>query len=164
MAEKKNKFFSRFGTGRERDGEESEPETSDEEQEIKRRDFFHSGNEKKGSWLSESGEGQLTIDVYQTENDIIIKSTIAGVQPEDLDVEITKDMVTIRGRRERDEEILQENYYYQECYWGGFSRSVILPADIDADNAEATLKNGILTMRLPKLEKTKTKKVRVRTA
>lgn len=72
-------------------------------------------------------------------------------------------MVTIKGTRVKDEEVPEESYYYQECYWGPFSRSVILPLDVDADKTAATIKNGILTVRLPKLEKTKTKKIRVRT-
>jgi len=111
-------------------------------------------------WLPDS-EGQLTIDVYQTPSHVVIKSTIAGVKPEDLDITITNDMVTIRGKREKDEEIRTEDYYYQECYWGSFSRSVILPVDVQADEAEAGLKNGILTIKLPKIEKVKTKKIRV---
>lgn len=110
----------------------------------------------------EEGEGQLTIDVYQTENDIIIKSTVAGISADDIDITVTGDMVTIRGTRHRDEEVPQENYYYQECYWGAFSRSVILPVDIDAERIDAAMKNGILTIRLPKLEKEKTKKLKVR--
>jgi len=108
------------------------------------------------------GEGQLTIDVYQTENDIVIKSTVAGVSAEDIDITITNDMVTIRGERKCDEEVPEENYYYQECYWGPFSRSVILPVDIDADRIDASIKNGILTVRLPKIEKEKTRKLKVR--
>ena len=115
-------------------------------------------------WLEEAEggeEGQLTIDVYQTDSDIIIKSTIAGVNPENIDVSITNDMVTIRGKRIKDEEVIAENYYYQELYWGAFSRSVILPVEIDADRAKATIKNGILSIKLPKSEKVKTKKIRV---
>lgn len=107
-------------------------------------------------------EGQLTIDVYQTETDIVIKSTIAGVKPEDLDVAINNDMVTIKGERKQEEVVDGENYYYQECYWGGFSRSVVLPVDVMVDKAEAALKNGILTIRLPKAQTNKTKKIQVR--
>src|SRR4030042_2152976 len=81
------------------------------------------------NWAGDS-EGQLTIDVYQTDNDIVIKSTIAGVKPEDLDVSINNDMVTIRGDRKSEEKVETENYYYQECYWGTFSRSVILPVEV----------------------------------
>lgn len=111
---------------------------------------------------SVEAEGQLTIDVYQTDEDVVIKSTIAGVKPEDLDVNINNDMVTIKGDRTQDEEIDPENYYYQECYWGPFSRSVILPVEIVADKAEATMKNGILTLRLPKADTTKSRKIQVR--
>jgi len=116
-------------------------------------------------WVSSSNndvEGQLTIDVYQTETDIVIKSTIAGVKPEDLDVAINNDMVTIRGERKNEEIVGSENYYYQECYWGSFSRSVVLPVDIVSEKAEASLKNGILTIRLPKADTNKTKKIQVR--
>ena len=107
-------------------------------------------------------EGQLTIDVYQTDDDIVIKSTIAGVKPEDLDVNINNDMITIRGERKQDEEIDPENYYYQECYWGPFSRSVILPIEIVAEKTEASMKNGILTLRMPKADTTRTRKIQVR--
>ena len=116
--------------------------------------------EEQDEWLPES-EGQLTIDVYQTPADIVIKSTIAGVSPEDLDITITNDMVTIKGKREKDEEIQNDNYYYQECYWGAFSRSVILPVDVETEKAEAVMKNGILTIKLPKIEKITTKKIKV---
>jgi len=115
------------------------------------------------SWFeeAETEEGQLTVDVYQTDQDIVIKSTIAGVKPEDIDISINNDMVTIRGRRTKDEEVKTENYFYQELYWGMFSRSIILPVEVDADKAKATIKNGILTIKLPKSEKTKIKKINV---
>src|SRR3989344_1149397 len=116
---------------------------------------------EKEDWPVES-EGQLTVDVYQTPNEIVIKSTIAGVKPENIDINITNDMVTIKGRREKDEEVKSENYYYQECYWGPFSRSIILPVDVEADRAGASMKNGILTLKLPKVEKVKTKKILVK--
>jgi HSP20 family protein len=113
-------------------------------------------------WLTES-EGQLTIDVYQTPNEVVIKSTIAGVKPEDIDITMTNDMITIKGNREKDEEVKEEDYYYQECYWGPFSRSVILPVDVEVDQSDASMKNGILTIRLPKIEKVKTKKITIKT-
>jgi len=118
---------------------------------------------KEKSWLEEADteEGQLTIDVYQTDQDIVIKSTIAGVKPEDIDISINNDMVTVRGKRAKEEQISTENYYYQELYWGTFSRSIILPVEIDPDRTKATIKNGILTVKLPKTEKTKVKKINV---
>jgi len=113
---------------------------------------------KNEDWLNES-EGQLTIDVYQTPSEIVIKSTIAGVKPEDIDITMANDMITIKGTRQKDEEAKEEDYYYQECYWGPFSRSVILPVDVEVDQAQASMKNGILTIRLPKIEKVKTRKI-----
>lgn len=115
-----------------------------------------------GSMADDNAEGQLTIDVYQTDNDIVIKSTIAGVKPEDLDVSINNDMVTVKGERKNEEIVENGNYYYQECYWGSFSRSVLLPVDVIPEKADAALKNGILTIRLPKADTTKTKKIQVR--
>lgn len=118
---------------------------------------------KPKEWLLDATEGQLSLDVYQTESDIVIKSTVAGITADDIDITITNDMLTVKGARSRDEEVMPEDYYYQECYWGPFSRSVILPADVEADLIKATLKNGILTIRLPKSEKVKTKKISINT-
>ncbi len=114
------------------------------------------------SSAEDNADGQLTIDVYQTDTDIVIKSTIAGVKPEDLDVSINNDMVSIKGERKNEEVVEHGNYYYQECYWGSFSRSVLLPVDVIPEKADAALKNGILTIRLPKADTTKTKKIQVR--
>src|SRR3990167_11362788 len=94
-------------------------------------------------WLDEDyEEGQLSVDVYQTKDAIVIKSTIAGVKPEDIDISINNDMVTIRGKREFDDSVQEDDYFYQECYWGGFSRSIILPVEIQPDKVQANLKNG----------------------
>lgn len=111
---------------------------------------------------SEEQEGQLTVDVFQDDQNIVIQSTIAGVAPEDLDVSITNDMVTIRGERRQMFEADPEDYFYQECYWGTFSRSIILPVEIDADRAEAKIKNGILTIRIPKANAAVTRKLKVK--
>jgi|SRR3990167_2048199 len=112
-------------------------------------------------WISEY-EGQLTLDVYQTKDNVVIKSTIAGVKSEDLDITIANDMVTIKGERKKEEEAKEEDYFYQECYWGSFSRSIILPVDIDVEGVEADLKDGILTVILPKAAKAKTKKIKIK--
>ena len=113
------------------------------------------------SWDAEV-KGQLTIDVYQTTDAIVIKSTIAGVGNDELDISIDNDMVTIQGERTNCDEVQDGDYYYQECYWGSFSRSVILPCDVKAEEAEAELKNGILTITLPKANTTKAKKIEVK--
>ena len=112
----------------------------------------------------EEQEGQLTVDVFQDDANIIIQSTVAGVSPDDLDVSITNDMVTIRGERRRMYDVKDQDYFYQECYWGTFSRSVILPVEIDADNAEAKMKNGVLTIRIPKANIAVTRKLKVKDA
>ena len=95
-------------------------------------------------------EGQLAIDVFQTEKKIIIKSTIAGVKPEDLKISLHNDLLTIKGQRATKEEIKEEDYLYRECYWGAFSRSIILPAEVDNKRVEAELENGVLTITLYK--------------
>ena len=98
-------------------------------------------------------EGQLAVDVYQDKGNIVIRSTIAGVEPTDIDITFDNDMITIRGKRKKDTTIQQGDYFYQECYWGGFSRSIILPVDVETDKIKATIKNGILTIILPKTKK-----------
>lgn len=112
-------------------------------------------------WMTDY-EGALNIDMYQTKDNVIIKSTIAGVRPDDIDITVANDMVTIQGSRSREEKISDDDYFYQECYWGGFSRSVIVPVDIDSEHIEADLKDGILTVIVPKAAKAKTKKVKVK--
>ena len=97
-------------------------------------------------------EGQLSIDVYQTDKKIIVKSTIAGVKPEDLKIVLHNDLLTIKGARHADQEIREENYLYRECYWGSFSRSIILPSEVDNKKVEAELENGVLTITLYKSE------------
>ncbi|MBI4084961.1 MAG: Hsp20/alpha crystallin family protein [Candidatus Liptonbacteria bacterium] len=132
-------------------------------------DAFEAEGESDEVTLSEKpsdggleSEGKLTIDVYQTPAEIIVESAIAGVKPEDIDISVSSDSITIRGERRHDEEIRDEDYFYQECYWGRFSRSVILPEEVDPDNASVSFKNGVLKVKLPKLNRKKTKKLKVK--
>ena len=118
-------------------------------------------SQKDEEWMNDY-EGALNIDMYQTKDNVIIKSTIAGVRPDDIDITVANDMVTIKGSRSREEKVTQDDYFYQECYWGSFSRSVIVPVDIDSEEIEADLKDGILTVIIPKAAKAKTKKVKVK--
>ncbi|KKT27913.1 MAG: hypothetical protein A3F50_01385 [Candidatus Yanofskybacteria bacterium RIFCSPHIGHO2_12_FULL_44_29b] len=106
-------------------------------------------------------EGQLTVDVVETDDEIIIQSPVAGASSEDIDISVTQDMVTIRGLRHAEFERKTSKYHHQELFWGGFSRSIILPVDVDSDGAKAGVKNGLLTIRLPKLERIKTKKIKI---
>lgn len=107
-------------------------------------------------------EGELTVDIYDEGDAIVIQSTVAGVKPEDLDVSITNDTVTIRGRRERAHEVSGDAYYYKELFWGTFSRQVILPEEVEEDEAEASLKHGLLSIRLPKKRRGVVQKLKVK--
>ncbi len=120
------------------------------------------GSEKE----AEAADGQLTVDVYRDGDDIIIESAIAGIDPDaDLEVNIKRDTVEIKGKRERSHSVTDSDYYYQECFWGTFSRMVLLPEEVDPDSSKATFENGILTVRMPLLtSKKKGRKVKVATA
>ncbi|PIP46607.1 MAG: hypothetical protein COX15_00155, partial [Candidatus Colwellbacteria bacterium CG23_combo_of_CG06-09_8_20_14_all_42_19] len=113
--------------------------------------------------INEETEGQLTVDVYQTPDEIIVESTIAGVEPENIDIDVTSESVTVRGERKREQRVDEADYFYQECFWGKFSRSIILPQEIDPDKAYSNIKSGILTIHLPKIYRNKSRKVKVKT-
>jgi HSP20 family protein len=119
-------------------------------------------NLEKKNWIEEEiEEGELLVDVYQSGANIVIRSTIAGVRPEDIDIDINNDMITIRGRRKEELVAEEEDFFYKECYWGGFSRSIILPCEVQANKVKASLKNGVLTVTLPKVKNRKAVKVSV---
>ena len=110
----------------------------------------------------EDEDARLTVDVYNTPTEIIIKTMVAGVKPDDLDVLITRDSVTIRGNRVEDRTVSEEDYYHRELYWGSFARTIDLPEEVDVDGAEAAEKHGMLILNLPKLDKNRQTKLRVR--
>lgn len=104
------------------------------------------------AWL-QSDEGQLSVDVIETPEAILIRSAIAGVLPSDLDISVTNDVVTIRGKRAPVcEERSDATVHVSECFWGSFSRSVVLPCRVRAEGTDAVIKNGVLTVTLPKAE------------
>ena len=143
-------------------GEEEEEIMSLESKSRERVERVEKTKPAKSDWMNEEEEGQLAVDMFQMPNEIIIQAVVAGVKPDELDVSITQDMVTIRGSRQKQREISTEDHYYQELYWGSFSRSILLPQEVDAETSEATLKNGLLTIRLPKLDKDRVQKLRVK--
>ena len=108
-------------------------------------------------------EGELPVDMYQTDDAITIRALVAGVSPGELDISITRDMVTIRGVREEYQEAHDDNYYHRELFWGSFSRTLLLPEEVAIDEAEAQEKHGLLEIRLPKLDKHRTTQLKVRT-
>jgi HSP20 family protein len=107
-------------------------------------------------------EGELAVDVYETAHEIVVKAPIAGIDGnEDLDITVADDIVTIRGERKEEKEVQKDAYHAQECYWGAFSRMITLPKKVLAEEAKAEFKKGILTIRLPKAEANKVKKLTV---
>ncbi len=128
---------------------------------LQKNNFFLNQPDQKDAvqdWFS--GEGQLSCDVYQTNDSIVVKSTIAGVDPSNLDISVSNDILTIRGFREMSEEVAEADFFSRECYWGSFSRSIVLPQEINSKRVSAGMKNGVLTIKLPKKYKTTSIKIR----
>lgn len=161
MAKDKRSFFEKLtGTVR----------MDEDERDIEERSVAskHPKAAKRGddeSWMDDETEkdAELTVDVYATPDMIVVKSMIAGVRPEDLDVSITRDSVTIRGKREEERVSQSDDYLLRELYWGSFSRTVSLPEEVDVDEAEAIEKHGLLILKLPKLDKRRLSKLKVKT-
>lgn len=157
MSKEKRSFFERL-TG--------SVSIEDEAKEIAKEEHRRTpaaSSERENAWMEEENEdAQLTIDVYQTPTEIIVKSIVAGVKPDDLSISITRDMVTIKGKREENREVTDDEYFYKELYWGSFSRTVMLPQEVDPEEAEAIEKHGLLIIRMPKLDKEKQTKLKVR--
>lgn len=146
----KRSFFERL-TGAVRLEEENDSEES-----------IPVSHDGKPSIFDEPEEAQLTVDVYNTPSEIVIKTMVAGVKPEDLDVSITRDSVTIRGERGEERTVTEQDYLHRELYWGAFSRTINLPEEVDVDEAEASEKYGMLILRLPKVDKNRQAKLKVR--
>ncbi len=108
------------------------------------------------------GGGELPLDMYQTANDVVVKAALPGVKPEEVDISITGDTLTIRGEHKEEQEVKQEDYFYKEHRFGSFSRSVTIPVQVKSDKAEATFDNGILTLTLPKAEEIKPRQIKVK--
>ncbi len=108
-------------------------------------------------------EGQLSVDVYQTDNDIVIIAPVAGATAETLSISITDDVITIKGRREMPvpDKLKRDDFYIEECFWGNFSRSIVLPAAVDTNNVEANFKNNVLQVRIPKTERVRTRIIQI---
>lgn len=111
---------------------------------------------------SERAEGHLPVDMYQTPTDIVIRTFVAGVRPDEMNVSISRDMVVIEGSREERSEASGPDYFNQELFWGTFSRTIMLPQEVDVDGAQASSKDGLLSITLPKLDRTRQTKLKVR--
>ncbi len=114
------------------------------------------------NWMIEEEEGQLNVDVYQTPTEIIVQTMVAGVRPEDLSITIARDMITVRGKREENKTITEDNFFIKELYWGTFSRTILLPQEVEPEEAEAIEKHGLLVIKMPKIDKEKKTSLRVK--
>ena len=151
----KNSFFDKLkgimNVGS-KENDDSEIEEEGEETEL------------ENSIMDGEEEGQLAVDMCQTPSEIIIKTMVAGVKPEDLDISITRDMVTIRGKRVEIYDSADNDFFHKELYWGAFSRTIILPAEVEIEEAEASEKHGLLTLVLPKIDKNRQSKLKIKTS
>ena len=109
-----------------------------------------------------NGEGQLPVDVFQTPSDIVVRAFVAGVPAGELNISISRDMVEISGARAEHEQVSDHDFFTRELFWGSFTRSILLPQEIDVDSASATSRDGLLTIVLPKLDKARQTKLRVK--
>lgn len=115
-----------------------------------------------GRRLAPTVRATLAVDMYETDEDVVVKAALPGVDPEDVDVSVTGNTLTIEGQTEAEEEVEEENYVCRERTSGAYARSLSLPVTVKADEAEAEYKNGVLTLRLPKVEEVKPKAIEIK--
>jgi HSP20 family protein len=155
MFKKKKSLFERLSGAREHDDDDFE--------DVPVQDGSSSrvSTPKEASEPARS-EGHLPVDMYQTPSEIVIRSFVAGVRADELNVSISRDMVVIEGSREERSDVTGPDYFSQELFWGSFSRSITLPQEVDVENCTASAKDGLLTITLPKLDRARQTKLRVR--
>ena len=112
--------------------------------------------------VSEDADGELPIDMYETDDSIVIQAFVAGVRPDDLEITITRDSVTIRGNRAQEGRILDEDYVHHELFWGSFARKVALPDEVIIDEADAQERHGLLQIVLPRLDKHRSARLNIK--
>jgi len=159
MENRKRSFFERL-TG---------SVNNDEEEIASRKNYLgknikgNNEDKKNNNWIEEENEeAELSVDVYQTPTDIVVQTMIAGVRPEDLELSIARDIITISGKREENRNIDEENYFTKELYWGKFSRTISLPIEVEPEEVEATEKHGLVTVKIKKVDKEKKNSVKVK--
>ena len=157
MENKKRSFFERL-TG-----------SINAEEEVIKKNYLgknikeNNKDKKNSSWIEEENEeAELSVDVYQTPTDIVVQTMVAGVKPEDLELSISRDIITISGKREENRNIDEENYFTKELYWGKFSRTISLPVEVEPEEVEATERHGLITIKIKKVDKEKKNTVKVR--
>lgn len=165
MKKKKRSFFEKITGSVKMDEFNDELEMEDDSYENDRQNYSNYDDEEDMSLSEQPTEmGQLSVDVINQPDEIVIRAMVAGVKPHDLDVQISRDMVTITGTREELEEISEQDYYHRELYWGSFSRNILLPEEVDVEEAAAEEKHGLLELHLPKIDKHKKTKLQVKSS
>ncbi len=118
--------------------------------------------EQKENWLGDNAVGELAIDAYETNKYIVVQSPIAGITSDNIEISLEDGMLIIKGKREKPADTDKiKKYLYQECFWGKFEKKLILPKEVDITKTKATIKNGILTLKIPKLKEKNKKEIKV---
>ncbi len=175
MLQKKRSFFQRLtGTGSYDDDEieesydaeaESNDQTIDKARSISKGSLGKGAieNNNRSSWMEEQGdEGELSLDMYTTPDAIIVRTMIPGVKKEDIDIAISRDSLTIKGKRVEENRVADQDYHCRELYWGSFIRTISLPHEIDIERADAAERDGMLTLTLPRVDKGRQAKLKIK--
>jgi HSP20 family protein len=157
MLNKKKSFFERLTGSVRLEDDNEEVETN-----LKTESRMNTAAGGSEGWMEEAEDAELAVDVYQTPTEIIVQAMVAGVRPEDLSINISRDMLTLKGKREETRTIQEDNYFIRELYWGSFSRTILLPQEVEPEEAEAAEKHGMLVIKLPKIDKEKKHSVKVK--
>jgi HSP20 family molecular chaperone IbpA len=174
MFPKKRSFFQRItGTGYDEEPEEEFFDEAAEDQSPvldRTRSISKSSlgkgsieNSNRSSWMDEQGdEGELSLDMYTTPDSIVVRTMVPGVKKEDIDIAISRDNLTIKGKRVEENRVADQDYHCRELYWGSFIRTIALPYEVDIEHAEASERDGMLTLTLPRVDKGRQTKLRIR--
>ena len=147
-------------SGLKKKSEEKKEENQDFVQKTLDQEQGQEKEKEQNNWLE--AEGQLVLDVFRKGDELVIRAPIAGVKSEDIDITIENDFVLIKGERKKQEEEKGENFFYKECYWGKFSREIVLPCEVDSQRAKADMKEGVLIITLPIIEREEKKKLKIK--
>ena len=123
--------------------------------------FEDSFVQPRAGWIAPASVATLAIDVYETKDDVVVKAALPGIKPEELDVTITGNTLSISGESKEENEVKDKNYIRQERRYGSFSRTVTLPNGLKGDKVDATFENGMLTLKIPKAEQIKPKSIKI---
>lgn len=159
---KKRSFFDRMSGASPIDTDDFEDEVAPTKEHGTSRAHLSGGTRDLDSLQRDPSAGELPVDVHQTPSEIVIRAFVAGVRPDELSISISRDMVVIEGSRSERDNVSTADSFTRELFWGSFARSILLPQEIDVDNSSATAKDGLLTLILPKLDKARQTKLRVK--